>query len=119
VDGDECVAGIVLSREHVPELHGCDSLFDSVERGGKVAYEGFILEFRSDLYFFGDVLRLGVELFETPGPGFVFVQLLQDAVGFLLVVPEIRSCGDLFKVANLLFPLVDVKDTPLAGRVGG
>jgi hypothetical protein len=43
----------------------------------------------------------------------MFVQLLEDFVGLLLVVPECRIGADFFKIVDLLLACIDVKDTPV------
>jgi len=43
----------------------------------------------------------------------MLVQLLEDFVGLLLVVPECGIGGYFFKIVDFFFTFIDVKDTPV------
>jgi hypothetical protein len=119
VDDDHGVACIVLAGEHFAELHRAKLLFDPCDGGVEVGDERFVLEFACDFDLLGGILRFGTDAVELLRPGFVILDLLEQGVGRLLVVPEIGSRCDLFQVAYLFFALIDVKDTPVTDPGGG
>ncbi len=46
----------------------------------------------------------------------MIADLPKDLVGFLLIIPEISSSGDLLELIDVVQPLIDVKDTPVTVR---
>jgi hypothetical protein len=119
VDDDHGVARVVLAGEHFAELHRAKLLFDPCDGGVEVGNERLVLKFAGDFDLLESITCFVADAVELLRPGFVIFQLLEQGVGRLLVVPEVRRCRDFLKVAYLFFALIDVKDTPVTDPGGG
>jgi len=92
MDDNHGVSRVVLAGEHVAELDRGDLLLDPSDGGVEVGDERFVFKFDGDLDLLESVASRGDEAVVLLRPGFVILDLLEQRVGRLLVVPEIGRC---------------------------
>lgn len=117
--GYQCVARIVLAREHVTELDCRDLLFYGIESRVDAFCKGFIIQFLGNCQFFFEFGAFAFNLAESFRPDLVLAYFSKYLLCFLLVVPEVLFGGYLLELPCFLQTFINVKDTPVTVLCAG
>ena len=100
VDEEEAVHAVEFSGEEAEQLHLVDLFFEFYERS--VGFGEERLVFRGEFRDCGEILTVLFQCGERFDDVFFGAEFLDGLLGFLFVIPEIRTCHDFFEVLDLL-----------------
>ena len=89
-----------MSGEEAEQLHLVDLFFEFYERS--VGFGEERLVFRGEFRDCGEILTVLFQCGERFDDVFFGAEFLDGLLGFLFVIPEIRTCHDFFEVLDLL-----------------